>query len=779
MPMSLLLAVSLAVAAGADPAGAIGRIKAVGPEGKGNAEAAAAWKELADAGPTVLLDILAALDDASPAAANWLRTAADTIAERARAAGRPLPADRLEAFVKDAHHSGAGRRLAYELLCQADRTAPERLLPGMLNDPGRELRRDAVAFALEKQRAVIDGPDKPAAVAALRKLFGAARDEDQVHDLADRLKKLGAEPDLSAHFGFVKSWWVVGPFDNRGGAGLNRVDPPEQGVDLAATYPGKHGTPVGWKPWSSDSPMGIVDLNKGIVTEKGVVAYAFAVIESPEERPVQVRLGTIGANKIFLNGKLLFTRDVYHQGISVDQYVGRGTLRKGRNELLLKICQNEQTDDWAKDWVFQCRLCDDLGGAVPFSVVGRQASVGGQEPPLACLLSSVLCPLSLFSADWPQFRGPDGSAASSETGLPTRWGPAEGLRWKADLPGRAVSCPVVAGGKVFVTASSEPANTRLHLLCFDARGGQKLWHRQFTATGPTLCNPTTSMAAPTPVSGGGRVFALFGSGDLVCCDADGNLLWYRSLCGDYPGVVNQVGMASSLLLVNDTLIVPLETPGDSFLAGLDAGDGRNRWKAPRPREMNYTTPVLLARGGRTELVFASRAGLTAYDPADGSERWRFAHDNLSMIPSPSVADGRFFVSAGDLIAVQPPDDAGPARLLWRSNRLRTGMGSPLVHGGRVYTVTSAGVLVCADAADGKLLWQERLRGGSAAATPVAADGKVYVVGERGVVSVVQTGEKPATLATIDMGEPIYATPAVADGAIFLRAYSRLYCVGAR
>ena len=44
-------------------------------------------------------------------------------------------------------------------------------------------------------------------------------------------------------------------------------------------------------------------------------------------------------------------------------------LRKGRNEVLLKVCQNEQKDDWAQTWSFQARLCDALGGAVPFAIV--------------------------------------------------------------------------------------------------------------------------------------------------------------------------------------------------------------------------------------------------------------------------------------------------------------------------------------------------------------------------------------------------------------------------
>src|SRR5262245_40036259 len=101
--LSLLLLGSAAAGAGLGPL--LDRIKGVGREGKGNAEAGQAWRELVRAGPEALPAILAAMDDADDTAANWLRAAVDSIAEREVAAGRPLPADRLEAFVKETRHA--------------------------------------------------------------------------------------------------------------------------------------------------------------------------------------------------------------------------------------------------------------------------------------------------------------------------------------------------------------------------------------------------------------------------------------------------------------------------------------------------------------------------------------------------------------------------------------------------------------------------------------------------------------------------------------------------
>src|SRR5438874_9254326 len=89
----------------------------------------------------------------------------------------------------------------------------------------------------------------------------------------------------------------------------------------------------------------------------------------------------------------------------------------------------------------------------------------------------------LTAADWPQFRGPGGAGVSPEMGLPSHWGPADNVRWRAELPGRGVSSPVVAGGRVYITACSGYQQRRLHVMCFDAATGAKQWERQFQATG--------------------------------------------------------------------------------------------------------------------------------------------------------------------------------------------------------------------------------------------------------------------------------------------------------
>lgn len=376
---ALALLLALPWRAGADNGPLLERIKGVGKEGNGNVEATKAWQELVKQGPGALFDVLAAIKDASPVAANYLRSAVEAIAENALAAGKSLPADKLEAFVRDIRHAGPARRLAYDYLVRLDPKAPARLLPDMLDDPGAELRRDAVAVALDRAKGLLDQGEKDAATAAYQKALGHARDRDQVQLVAKQLKGLGVEVDLTKQFGYVTRWLVVGPFDNADGKGYHTPFAPEKGVDAAAEYQGKGQKSLRWREHVTAKQFGDVDFNDIFGEQKGVTAYAYAAVESKEARPVEIRAVSNNAVRIYLNGKEIFGREEYHHGTRMDQHVGRGTLKAGRNEILVKVCQNEQTEDWARLWSFQLRVCDTLGGAVPLAVVtGKGAGTGGR-----------------------------------------------------------------------------------------------------------------------------------------------------------------------------------------------------------------------------------------------------------------------------------------------------------------------------------------------------------------------------------------------------------------
>src|SRR5690606_16848625 len=147
------------------------------------------------------------------------------------------------------------------------------------------------------------------------------------------------------------------------------------------------------------------------------------------------------------------------------------------------------------------------------------------------------------------------------------------IEWSQELPGRGLSSPIIVGDQVIVTASSGYRQTRLHVLSFAAADGSLQWEREFWATGRTASHPKTCVAAPTPASDGERIFAFYSSNDLACLDLDGNLLWYRGLTYDFPNASNSLGMSSSLVVADGTVVAMVENDSDSFTTGVDPQTG--------------------------------------------------------------------------------------------------------------------------------------------------------------------------------------------------------------
>tara|TARA_R110000850_G_scaffold30303_5_gene83554 strand:- start:677 stop:1225 length:549 start_codon:yes stop_codon:yes gene_type:complete len=159
-------------------------------------------------------------------------------------------------------------------------------------------------------------------------------------------------------------WHLIAPFDNTGREGFDTVYSPEEAIQLNASYPGKDGKQVSWETYSTSDEYGMVDFNPSYSPLKEVVGYAYTEFNSAAEQNVQLRLGCKNAWKIWLNGELLFGRDEYHRGIRIDQYQLPALLKEGKNTLLVKACQDAQTQDWTVEWQFQLRVCDSSGTAI-------------------------------------------------------------------------------------------------------------------------------------------------------------------------------------------------------------------------------------------------------------------------------------------------------------------------------------------------------------------------------------------------------------------------------
>ena len=358
---------------------ALEKVRSVGAKGEGHREAVEAVKVIARADLAQLMQILTAMDGANLYAENWLRGAAEAVAQGAVDGGQKLPVAELEKFLAETRHSPRGRRLAFELIASIDPSAESRLIPGLLDDPSLELRRDAVAQLLaqaDKEKST----DKEAALPKYRRAFESSRDLDQIKTAAAKLKEYGEIADIAGHMGFVMRWKLIGPFDNVDDIGWETAYQPENTIDLNAKIAGQKGN-VAWTSHTSIDPYGSVDIANVLGIHKGAVAYAYAELLVDKPQACELRLGSPNANKIWLNGELLSAYHVYHAGDKIDQYIGRGKLVAGKNVILLKILQNEQKEEWAQKWRFQLRVCDAIES--PILSMDRPKFTPPADPPKA------------------------------------------------------------------------------------------------------------------------------------------------------------------------------------------------------------------------------------------------------------------------------------------------------------------------------------------------------------------------------------------------------------
>jgi outer membrane protein assembly factor BamB len=387
-------------------------------------------------------------------------------------------------------------------------------------------------------------------------------------------------------------------------------------------------------------------------------------------------------------------------------------------------------------------------------------------------------------ADWPGWLGPNRDGLSPEKELPVTWSQTENLRWKVAVPGAGVSAPIVWRDRVFVTSSTGKSGEHLHLFCFHRDDGRRLWERRFF--GSELSEGQFSpggMAVPTPATDGKRVYALYGTGDLVCVDMEGKPVWIRSLAREYGPFRNRWGMASSPLLVEGLLVVQVDHWGKSYLLAVDAALGVTRWRTRRDAAVNWTSPVAMRIGKKTLIVAAGTRTLKGYD-IEGHQLWSLGGLHAECISTPVARRDRLWLACGrDMTSLfvrvrQEQDGKVTARQEWKVASKGVGIPTPVCVGDYLYCAEDAGWAVCRRADSGKQVWRRRL-GGKVQASPVAGAGKLYFAGINGTVTVLRAGPEFKVLAKNDMGESMVASPALSGGCIVLRGEKHLFCVGAR
>ncbi len=334
------------------------------------------WQVLSQANREQILDLLASLDRAGPVAANWIRPAIDAALAALAQQDERLSAAELEQFIRDTQHGWRSRQLALRELARSYPSASAQLEADLIHDPVADFRQPAITQLLARAAEKDIGPD--AKKSLLFRAWDASREEGQCLAIAKQLKELGEVVDPLQHFGWLTRWYVAGPFADEKDEAYDTGFAPEQDVAAAmqaATFLGeqwrtifyRQGTKeIAWQPHIITKDNGELDFNELLGRMKGVAAYAAALIESDQDRDVEIRLRQQNAFKLWLNGAVVAAQPVGHTGNSFDQYTFPVRLKQGTNLLLIKSAQIHppMAHPFFETWHASARICDGTGGAI-------------------------------------------------------------------------------------------------------------------------------------------------------------------------------------------------------------------------------------------------------------------------------------------------------------------------------------------------------------------------------------------------------------------------------
>jgi len=394
--------------------------------------------------------------------------------------------------------------------------------------------------------------------------------------------------------------------------------------------------------------------------------------------------------------------------------------------------------------------------------------------------------------NWPRWRGPRSNGSAEGGPYPVKWSPEEVL-WKAAVPGKGYSTPIVWQKRIYLTTGAEGLDTALAL----DWAGKELWRTPLGKEVPGK-HKNASGSNPSPVTDGRSIFILFKSGELAALTFDGSVRWRKNLFQQFGKDDRFWDFGTSPVVTARHVVVAQMHAGDSYLVAFDKETGEQCWKVARNYETPvegdqcYTTPIVYSRRGVETLLVWGGLHLTAHDASDGSTLWScggFNPQSKTLWPavaSPVIAGDIAVVCCGRADRKQPrlhgirmggSGDVTKTHRLWKRDDVGSFVPSPTLHEGRVYVVGDLGAVDCIDSRTGKTLWHADLpKGrGKVFASPLAAGGHLYAARDSGTVYVARIGESFELVSTIDMGERVIATPIAVDDRLLIRCDHHLFC----
>ena len=429
-------------------------------------------------------------------------------------------------------------------------------------------------------------------------------------------------------------------------------------------------------------------------------------------------------------------------------------------------------------------------------------------------------PYTVVERQWSSYRGYYASGVLDNTSLPDQWDIEEGIniKWKVDVPGLALSSPIIWGDKLFLTSaisksdtamlragayvSSEPVNDEsVHdwrVYCINNETGETIWERTaFTGVPMVKRHPKSTHANCTPATDGEHIVAFFASEGLYCYNMDGDLIWKKDLgklnAGAFAAHRGAIEweFASSPLIHKGVVLIQCDVRGDSFLAAFDIETGVEKWRKIRDEHPGWCTPNIYTYNGKEYVVVNGYKHRGAYDFVTGEEIWRMSGGGDIPVPTPQIGNGMIYFNSAHgpsspIYAIKT-DANGDITLKdgetsnefvqWSISRGGSYMHSLLLYNNHLYNVGWNGVVECYNPVTGERIYRKKLgNADNFIASPVASDGKIYIISDHGDVYTLKAGAEFEVLVENELGDICMVVPALTDDVIYFRTRHSLIAI---
>ncbi|MFK7766332.1 MAG: PQQ-binding-like beta-propeller repeat protein [Mariniblastus sp.] len=391
--------------------------------------------------------------------------------------------------------------------------------------------------------------------------------------------------------------------------------------------------------------------------------------------------------------------------------------------------------------------------------------------------------------DWARWRGAQGNgvAAASQT-PPTSFGPETNVVWKAKIPGRGHSSPIVVDDKIFL-ATAEKSSGSQSVVCVERSSGKQVWKTEINNGGLAgYIHRNNTHASSTVATDGERLFVTFshhGNVEVAVLDFDGKEVWKKTV-GVYKPAF-PFGYGASPIIHDGMVIVTNENKGDAAVVAYKVDSGDEVWKIDRKGVTSYSTPVVANVAGRDQLLLSGGQRVASYDPATGEELWS-CPASWKVTCGTMVWDGDLVFASGGFPSQETlAINAKTGEKVW-SNASKCYEQSMIVNDGCLYGHADNGVIYCWRAKDGTELWKQRFaerKRATVSASPVLAGGNIYFTAENGECVVIKANPgKYEEVARNKLGNVAFSSMAICGNQIFTRVgeqtgdeFQWLYCLG--